>query len=105
MDSILLLTLQLIFASSLAWSCFCRMQRMNSKTKREVRWAVWFESVAALLVLGAPYLPILSPAEVSWSPGETPTWIWLSLLTASALARIATSKSWVTGVPVAFVEK
>ena len=53
--------LQMLLAAALANSCFCRLVRTDSETIREVRLAIWFEALAAGLVLGAPVMPLLLP--------------------------------------------
>lgn len=92
---------QMLFAGALAWSCFCRLVRVDMDTHREIRLTIWFEGMVAGLVLGAPILPFLVP-EIPWAPWTTPKWIWLSLLVAATLIQLATSKYWKTGVPEHF---
>ena len=99
-----LVILQMLLAAALAHSCFCRLVRTDSETIREVRLAIWFEAMAAGLVLGAPVMPLLLP-EADWEPGTTPTWIWLVLLLAAALVQIVTSRYWRGGVPVDFQKR
>ncbi len=94
----LMLGLQVLAAGSLAWSCFCRLVRTDAETIREVRLAIWFEAMAAGLVMAAPFMPALVP-EAQWTTGTTPRWIWLVLLLAATLVQIVTSKYWRHGVP------
>lgn len=97
----ILVLLQMICAAALAWSCFCRLVRVDLDTHREIRLTIWFEGLAAGLVFGAPVLPLLVP-EITWEPWTTPRWIWLSLLVAATLIQLATAKYWNRGVPAAF---
>ena len=99
-----LVILQMLLAAALVYSGFCRLVRTDSETIRVVRIAIWFEALAASLVLGAPVMPLLLP-EADWEPGTTPTWIWLVLLLAAALVRIAISRYWRGGVPVDFQKR
>lgn len=92
---------QMVFAAALFYACFCRLVRVDIETHREIRLAFWFLGVAALLVMGAPVLPMLVP-EIPWKPWTTPTWIWLELLVAAAVTQLSTSKYWNDGVPKAF---
>lgn len=98
------LILQAVLACALAWSCFCRLAKMNANTIREIRWAFWFETIAALLVLGAPVMPILWHEYCRWRPGTTPPAIWLLLLLAAVLVQVATARYWHAGVPRQFQE-
>lgn len=90
--------LQMLMAAGLMYSCFCRLVRTDDNTIREVRLAIWFEAVAAGMVMGAPVLPALVP-EITWQVGTTPRWIWLALLIAATLVQLATSRYWRDGVP------
>lgn len=100
----ILLALQLVLGAALFYSCFCRLVKTDHKTIREVRWAIWLESVVAGMVVGAPVLPLMVPDFLGtgffrWQPGETPLWVWIELLAASALMQIAASKYWRGGTP------
>lgn len=98
-----LLMLQALFAAVLMWSCLCRLVQTDMYTLREVRWAIWFEGVAAGLVFGAPALPMLIPEQAHWQRGTTPTGIWLILLVAMTMMQVVTAKFWASGiVPAAF---
>lgn len=99
-----LIALQVLFAAVLLWTCFCRLVHTDENTRREVRWAFWFELVCAGLVLGAPFLPLLLPAgQAGWPPGTTPLWCWVAMLFAAALVRVVTAIHWRNGqVPAAF---
>jgi len=97
----ILVFVQMICAAALAWSCFCRLVRVDLETHREIRLTIWFEGVVAGLVFGAPILPLMVP-EISWAPWTTPRWIWLILLAAATLIQLATSKFWRYGVPQDF---
>ena len=99
-----LVILQMLLAAALAHSCFCRLVRTDSETIREVRLAIWFEAMAAGLVLGAPVMPLMLP-DADWDAGTTPTWIWMVLLLAAALVQIVTSRYWRGGVPVDFQKR
>lgn len=88
---------QMAISGALFYSCFCRMVKTNVFTIREVRWALWYESVAAGLVFGAPVLPMFVQ-ELDWKPGTTPGWVWLSLLLAATLVQIVKARYWVNGV-------
>ena len=101
----LLLFLQAAFAAALAWSCFCRIVKMDETTVPEVSLAIWFEGVAAGLVLVGPYMPLLWPQLCIWEPLTTPLVIWLVLALAAALVQIATARYWRCGVPVDFVKE
>lgn len=105
MIDLVLVFVQMAFASALLWSCFCRMVRTDDDTIREVRWAIWLESIAAMLVLGAPLLPALAPGHVDWPAGSTPLWIWLALLVAATLVQIVTARHWKHGVPLSFTNR
>lgn len=99
MLSILFLMLQAAFAAALAWSCFCRLVKTDSRTVREILLAIWFEGLAAGFVMLAPVMPLLWPAHCHWPAWSTPTWIWLLLLLAAGLVQIATARYWRDGVP------
>lgn len=102
-----LLVLQVVLAAMLAWSCFCRLVKTDHETVREIRLAIWFEAVAAGLVMAAPALPALVPQLLGtgllrWEPGETPTWIWLVLLAAATGMQLVTARYWRHGTPTDF---
>lgn len=88
---------QMAMAGALFYSCFCRLCKTNAFTIREVRWALWFESVAAAWVFMAPVLPLAMP-ELNWPAWTTPGWVWLCLLLAATLVQIAKARYWVDGV-------
>lgn len=104
----LLLGVQFVFAAGLFWSCFCRLVKTNAETIREIRLAIWLESVAAALVMGAPILPLVMPAEflghglVRWQPWTTPAWVWVVLLVAATLMQLVTAKFWRNAPPPDF---
>ena len=100
-----LLLVQVMLAIALASTCACRLVKMDSKTIREIRWAFWFETIAALLVLGAPAMPVLWHQYCRWAPGTTPLAIWLLLLLAAVLVQVVTARYWHAGVPRQFQEK
>lgn len=104
MDMLLLL-LQAVFAAALAWSCFCRLVKMDEATVPEVSLAIWFEGFSAGLVLAGPFMPLLWPQLCRWQPFTTPLGIWLALVLAAALVQIATARYWRCGVPVDFVKE
>lgn len=104
MDMLFLL-LQAVFSAALAWSCFCRIVKMDESTVPEVSLAIWFEGLAAGLVLAGPYMPLLWPQLCRWQPFTTPLGIWLALSLAAALVQIATARHWRYGVPVDFVKE
>ncbi len=99
-----LLGAQMLLGAALAWSCFCRLVRTDADTKREIRWAICFEAGSALLVMGAPVLPILMDNNW-WPPLTTPWWTWLALLAAAAAVQVVTATHWRYGVPLSFQEK
>lgn len=102
-----LLAVQFTFAALLLWSCFCRLTKTNSNTHREIRWSVVLEAIAAMLVMGAPLLPMLIP-ELNgrgggrWKEWGTPAWIWVLLLVAAATRELVTAKFWRDGPPAHF---
>jgi membrane protease YdiL (CAAX protease family) len=103
----LLLLIQIAGAAGLFWSCFCRLVKTDAETIREIRWAIWFESVAAALVIGAPFLPLLVPELYGedlfrWQPYTTPKWIWVLLLLAATIMQLVTAKFWRRGPPSDF---
>lgn len=98
------LVLQTVAACALLYSCFCRLVRTDETTIREIRLAIWFESVAAGLVIGAPILPLVPEIPTDWAPLTTPMWVWLVLLLAATLVQVVTSKFWRDGVPLDFVK-
>lgn len=93
----LFLVMQLLLALVLAYTCFCRIVKTDADTVREVRWAILFEGVAAGMVLGAPFMPMLMPREIHWPAWSTPPWIWLTLLLAVTLVQITTARFWENG--------
>ena len=95
--------LQTFLAATMAYSCFCRMVHTDQKTIREIRWAFWFQCVAALIVLAAPWLPAQVP-EFTWPVGTTPLPLWLNLALAVVLVQFTTSRHWKDGVPQNFKE-
>lgn len=88
-----LIVLQMVLAAGLFYSCFCRMVRTDDDTIREIRLAIWFEAVAAGLVFGAPFLPLLVN-QLDWPAGSTPEWVWVILLLATTLMQFVTSRYW-----------
>lgn len=104
---VILLAAQFGFAFALLWSCFCRLVKTDRWTVREIRWAIVLEAIAAMLVLGAPVIPLLIPelngrGAGRWKPWTTPGWIWLVLLVAATAVQLATAKYWRNGVPHQF---
>lgn len=96
-----LVVIQMVLAACLACSCFCRLVRTDCETIREIRMAIWFEAMAAGLVMGAPVIPWLVP-EITWHPGTTPRWVWLVLLVSATAVQIVTARYWKSGVPSVF---
>ena len=97
MKTSLFLAAQLLFAAVLMWTCFCRLVKTDDGTHREIRWAFVFEGVAAGMVFGAPFLPILMPREAHWPAYSTPAWVWMALLCAAAMVQVATARLWLDG--------
>lgn len=93
----ILLVAQLLLASTLMWTCFCRLVKTDADTHREVRWSILFEGIAAGLVMGAPYLPLLMPREIHWMPFTTPLWVWVGLLVSVTLVQVVTARYWKDG--------
>lgn len=98
------LIIQALFSVALAWSCFCRLVRTDDQTIREIRLAIWLEGVAAMLLLVAPFLPLLPRQDFNWPAFTTPEWAWLFLLIAATLVQVATAKHWKHGVPTPFLK-
>lgn len=96
-----LLILQVTLGAALAWSCFCRLVRTDGNTAREIRWAIVFEAGAAMMVAGAPFIPIMLNNEW-WPILTTPWWVWVVLLMAAAAVQVATARYWRGGVPQDF---
>lgn len=85
--------------------CFCRLVKTDAHTVDAVVLAFWFMGMAALLLAGAPFLPLLLPAECPWTVGTTPVWVYL-IFTASTLGVISTTAvHWRLGVPTIFVKE
>lgn len=91
------LTIQLLLAAAVLWASFCRLVHTSSETAREIRWAFFFEFVAAGFVLGAPVLPVLMPDLSLWKPWTTPRWVWTALLGSMCVSNLATARYWLTG--------
>lgn len=100
----IVLTLQIILATALAWSCFCRLVKTNNRTVREVRWAITYEAIAVMTLILAPFLPLLYP-YYDWPPFTTPAFVWILLLAAAALIQIATARHWRDGQPPDFIQE
>lgn len=98
-----LLLVQLIGGAMLFWSSFCRLTLTSTETIQSIRLAIWFQSVAALFVVAAPYLP-LADAAVGWPPFTTPNEIWVFVVATSAAMQIVTSMHWVNGVPHSYIK-
>lgn len=98
------LLLQLVFSAVLIWSCFCRLVVTDDQTIREVRLAIWLEGVAAMLLMSAPVLPLVSPQTLNWPAFTTPSWVWLVLLASAMLVQVVTSKHWKHGTPTSFLK-
>lgn len=98
-----LLILQSALAAGLAYSCFCRLVLTDSRTVREVRWAITYEAAAAMFLLGAPILPLIYPF-LDWEPFTTPTIAWVFLLLGALLIQAATARHWRNGQPPDFLE-
>ena len=101
MTLIFISLIQMAIATALVYSCFCRLIRSDDRTHREIRLVIWFQAVAAGLVLGAPILPILDHT-MHWPAWTTPVWIWFCLLFSSTLLQVVTAKYWRSGVPIDF---
>ena len=97
-----LVFVQLVMASILLWSCFCRLTKTDRATHREVRWSIMLMLVTSGMLLGAPFLPELMPAEAHWKPGHTPTWIWLVFAGSVAIQQLVTMKYWRSTCPPDF---
>ena len=93
----LFIACQIVISAALFYSGFCRLCKTNVFTIREVRWALWFESVAAGLVFMAPMLPLAMP-ELDWVAWSTPDWVWIYMLLAATLVQIVRARYWVDGV-------
>ena len=93
-----LILLQMVLGLGLFYSGFCRLVMTNQYTLREVRWAIWFEAVMGSLTAGAPVIPLMVP-EVYWQAWETPTWVWLALLSSATFLQIVVRRYWNDGVP------
>ena len=100
MTGLVSLGVQLLAAAILMWACFCRLVKTDADTQREVRWSIHFLFVAAGIVLGAPFLPMLMPHEALWEPLTTPAWCWLLLLVATAIVHLVTARAWFDGAPI-----
>lgn len=96
-----LLFVQVIAGACLFVSTFCRLTKTDMNTIREVRWSIWFMAVAAMMVVGAPFMPIFDP-RTPWEAGVTPYWVWLALLLAIVAVQIVSSRHWKHGTPPAF---
>jgi hypothetical protein len=94
-----MLVVQLVLAVALMWSCFCRLVKTDEDTYPEVRWAILFEFAAAGIVLGAPFMPLLMPADAPWPAWSTPRWAWVVLLASITVMQIVTSAYWDHNAP------
>jgi hypothetical protein len=99
-----LLLLQFVLAATLAWSSFCRMVRMDNRTREDVRLAIWAQGLAAAFVAGGPFMPLVWDWP-TWEPGHTPVAIWLGLLAACTAVQVVTSRLWRGGVPADYTRK
>ena len=82
---------------------FCRLTHTTRETIREIRFAVVYQTAAALTVLAAPWLPLAEPG-LPWAVGTTPEWTWLMLLSAGVCIQIATARHWAEGVPRSYIK-
>lgn len=93
----IMLVLQLVLASALMWATFCRLVKTDGETYREARWAILFLFVAAGILLGAPFLPMLMPNSAHWEPWSTPEWCWFILLLATLIEHLVLARAWRSG--------
>jgi hypothetical protein len=106
----ILLLVQIAFGVGLFYTCFCRLTKTDSSTRREIRWAIVLEAAAGGLVAGAPLLPILVPelngrGALQWRAWSTPTWVWVLVLMAATVLQLSTARYWRGGVPRDFQEE
>ncbi len=101
----LLLIVQLTLSMAIFATCFCRLQKTNLQTVSDVVLAFWAKAVMALLLAGAPFLPLLLPADCHWPAGTTPIWMYLAFMAASLAVQVTTAVHWRHGVPLVFVKK
>lgn len=95
-----LYAVQFIMASLCLWSCFCRLVRTNAETIREIRWAITLQFAVCLLLICAPFIPLLIPElATAWKPLTTPGWVYVLAVSAMALMQLVYARNWVNGVP------
>lgn len=95
-----LYAVQFIMASLCLWSCFCRLVRTNAETIREIRWAITLQFAVCLLLIGAPFIPLLIPElATAWKPLTTPGWVYVLAVSAMTLMQLVKARNWVNGVP------
>lgn len=97
-EYVLALVIQVVAGASLFWSSFCRLSLTDDTTLPEIRYVVWFQSVTALFVIFAPFLPIVE-SDFKWAPLTTPLWVWVMLVVSAASVQIVTAVHWGSGVP------
>lgn len=100
-----MITLQLALSLAVFVICFCRLVKTDARTVSAVVLAFWFMSMSALLLVGAPFLPLLLPDECPWPVGTTPVWVYLIFMTSTLGVIGATAVHWRLGVPTIFIKE
>ncbi len=100
----ILTLIQMVLCTAIAWTCFCRLVLMDGSTINSILWAFWLKACTALLLAGAPLLPVLAPNECNWPAGTTPLWCYVAFLVGSLAVQVATAAHWRGGVPLDFLK-
>lgn len=95
---------QMALATAVGYTCFCRLVMMDHGTVTSILLSFWAKGTAALLLAGAPLLPVFAPAECPWPPGTTPLWCFVIYLMTSLAVQVATAVHWRGGVPLDFLK-
>lgn len=101
---VVLLTLQMVLSLGIFATCFCRLAKTDVNTIDAVVLTFWAKGMSALLLAGAPFLPLILPMDCQWPVGTTPDGLYLPFMLASLSVQITTAVHWRHGVPTVFVK-
>ena len=102
---VVLAVTQVWLAMGVFCTCFCRLTKTDKHTLDTVVLSFWAMSVIALLLAGAPFLPLLSPDDCHWQVGTTPAWVYLLFMAGALGVQTTTAVHWRQGVPTIFLRR
>ena len=105
MNNDILIILQLCFGLALFFSSVLRLGRTDTETIDEIRHSIFFVSLCSILLMSAPFLPILEPTVFTWPTYQTPLWVWLEVVCSFVCIQITTSRHWLFGQPRSYIKE